>query len=532
MPLQPPLGVRLTNPDVPSGSHVDHELRDLSFRSSIPGGFEYADAALDRPLRVAARELQQFTDFLVYDKRTLETVWQGELDDPGRAASSAGEVYTLRARGPAQTTDDKTFAVIYTDRMTDRIVRSNSSRKSMTTEAEGDGIKIMALRGDGTGSTSFAQMDANQFIDIGQQVARIEHSWDSGVTDTDWRVFVSSAPSGSTISNVASNTAGGAYTGYNVVVGDTRPQYRFARQNTAQTIANDATWLIFANMKFIGRRYNWDGTLNTAAHSGTVVAADVIRDVIGRALGNVVDLGWSTIAATAVSIDQLAYTDGTTARRVLTELMAIEPDSRWAMWEKRASGKYRFVWDYWPTSTIRYIVREYDEFDGPSSAADLWDSVLVRYKQPSGRIAYAVRTKTVAVLTDSNRNRQAFLDISDEVGSAGLANAVGDAFLNDHNAAPNTGRLAVSTPVWDRQTGRVVDPWLLRPGALIAVPGILPRPDRLNKAGRDGQTVFRFVGHDYTASTNRASLELDNSPVATSEQVAALRRRFEQRRRR
>ena len=113
-----------------------------------------------------------------------------------------------------------------------------------------------------------------------------------------------------------------------------------------------------------------------------------------------------------------------------------------------------------------------------------------------------------------------------------MAQEVGDAWLVEHSAAPNAGTLSVSTPIFDNDAGREVNPWEIRPGHLIRVRDVLPRVDALNATARDAVTVFKIVAVDYNADTNTARLELDSQPRTIAGLLSETERRLDQLRKR
>jgi hypothetical protein len=81
----------------------------------------------------------------------------------------------------------------------------------------------------------------------------------------------------------------------------------------------------------------------------------------------------------------------------------------------------------------------------------------------------------------------------------------------------------IARPIHDILAGRMVQPWEIRPGTLIRVRGILPRPDSLNATARDGLTVFRIVSVEFRASDAAAVLELDSYSTSVARALADLR---------
>jgi hypothetical protein len=74
----------------------------------------------------------------------------------------------------------------------------------------------------------------------------------------------------------------------------------------------------------------------------------------------------------------------------------------------------------------------------------------------------------------------------------------------------------------DLYTGRMVQPWEIKPGYLVRVREVLPRIDTLNATERDGVTVFKIAAVDFSAAQGAASLELDSYPMTVSHAIAQL----------
>src|SRR5205085_7027166 len=118
------------------------------------------------------------------------------------------------------------------------------------------------------------------------------------------------------------------------------------------------------------------------------------------------------------------------------------------------------------------------------------------------------------------------IDLGDEPGSAANAQQVGDQFLAQHATPPNAGTLTVARRIRDLDTGRMVEPYEIRPGELVRVRGTRPYPDSLNASARDGVTVFRLVQTDWSDSDGTCRLSLDNPRDSTTNAVnRAIRKR-------
>jgi hypothetical protein len=142
---------------------------------------------------------------------------------------------------------------------------------------------------------------------------------------------------------------------------------------------------------------------------------------------------------------------------------------------------------------------------------ELFDSVVVAYRDTAGKYQTSRLTQTVPELVAAGISREGYIDLGDQ-GSAGNATQVGTQFLAEHATPPNRGTVTIKRPIRDLVTGRWIQPWEIRPGTLMRVQGVTPRPDALNPVGigRDAQTIFRLVAATYSANDNAVVCELDS----------------------
>ena len=176
MSIPVPLTVRLKTRR--KDMDVTAQLVDLRFRSSIPGGFATCTFSLNRPLDVQPDEIEYFGKVYVYDGRNGRTIWEGRLEDAGRAAGDRGEVWSLSATGPRAHAQDQTFPVVYVDRSLERWVRSSYSTSKAVTEvgevdADTPALIMRANEGDAL-DTNWACDFIYRFMAYnGQHIARV-----------------------------------------------------------------------------------------------------------------------------------------------------------------------------------------------------------------------------------------------------------------------------------------------------------------------------------------------------------------------
>lgn len=544
MSLPIPLSVRLRT--ARTDLHVTRHLRDLSFRSVANGGYASAALSFDRPLSLQPDEVAYYGSVHIYDTRSGKTVWEGRLEDPGRSAGTDGQVWELRAVGPSAHASDRTVPLIYVDRNLAGFERSDNAtpggRDSRATDPGGGGgdnaIVLQWPQGLSIAANARVVVQYRPVWRAGQKLARVDYSWDVGVTAGANFVDAIARTDGSQASadvarGDAWNAAGGGSSPRVVVTNWTNGRntidLRILYTGGAITIADDLAWASLFNIVILAMRFNADGSEKTTGYSSnTVLASDVVADLLGRLLPQY-DGANASIATTSFAIEQLAYPDGVTAARVLDDLLMFEPGYRWGAWESNSAGKHRFEFSQWPT-VVRYEADAHDGYTSTGSAEGLYNAVSVRYRDINGQILSTRRTSTVPELTAAGLTREAQLDLGDEAGTPANANRAGDQFLAEHSAAPNAGRLTIARPIRDLITGHLLMPWEIVPGNLIRVRGIAPRVDALNATSRDGVTIFKIASHQYSAGNAAADLELDSYSPSTARALADLQRPIARRR--
>ncbi|WP_194821314.1 hypothetical protein [Micromonospora sp. S-DT3-3-22] len=541
MSLPIPLTVRLRTSR--GTRDITRDVRDIAIRWTDPGGHATCQASLDRPLTVQPAEIAYYGDLTVHDGRHGGVVWDGRLEDPGRSAGTQGQVWDLAAVGGQAHTRDRTVPLIYIDNPLTSLDRVDNATPrgddSIATDPGNTASQQQSLvlsfpNGLAVGTNARIVLRYDGLRRTGQKLSRVDHtSWDAGRTDTAFQVEVLCRTDGSLASGEVArsdnwNTAGGGSSprriGTHWTAGRNTAEWRAIYSGVGGTISNDLHWASIGGMLVMATRYTAAGVeqlTGTPYGNSYVLAHEVVADLLGRLLPKFDGAG-ATIATTSYQIDQMAYPDGVQPARVLEDLMSMEAGYTWRAWERNAAGLYRFEWVQQP-STVRYEADVVDGYDSQGSADGLYNQVTVRWKDPKGRPQTTIRTATVPELSAAGLIRQEIIDLGSDVGSASAAARAGDQWLADRRYAPNAGRLRVARPILDLQTGRMVQPWEIRPG-LIRVRGILPRTDALNPtASRDGVTIFRIVGSEYRASDAAATLDLDSYAPSTARLIAGTR---------
>lgn len=556
-----PLQVVLTGTAANAGTlDITPDIRDLQMRWSDPGGYASCQVSLDRPLSLQPSEVAYFNALSVFDARTGQVVWDGRLEDPGRSGGGQnGNVYNLAAIGGQAHTRDEVKPRFYVDNTLDFFRSYTTSKAGDFQIAEDPGE---ALGADGEVKQALVMQfpqgtvvtDAGPRVQVrydrpkraGVNIARVDYSWDAGVTDPLYllSIFFSRGAIGSgfprpSAATYALNTAGGDPAAHVIANPISLNQmdsldFRLARVTTTpHTIPNDNYWVSVKDMNVVATRFDIDGDFisDPAEYANPfILPHEVIGDLVGRHLPQLEADHRSIDHGSTYQIGQLAYMDGCDAETVLTDLMALDAGYTWRVWERggllsttttgSVSGKFQFEWQPIPTQ-VRYEADLIDGYESTGSIDTVYNQVSVRWSEATGRSRSTLVTSFVGVLDDAGVVRRGQIDLGDEVGTAESAQRAGEQWLIDRATATNAGRLRIARPILDLVSGRMVMPWEIRPG-LIRVKGIQPHPDVLNVSTRDGVTTFRIIGHDFSASDGAATLELDSYPPSLAHVVANL----------
>jgi hypothetical protein len=550
-----PLCVRLTNDNM--DTYITSQVSDVSYRAVVPGGFASATFSLHHPLRWTPDMLAIFTDVTVYDGRSGAVMWQGRLEDPARALGSEGEVWSLTAIGPSAHASDQTTPLIYVDSRLSAWERLNTSNPVDAEVSVGNNPAFLAYDSDDRHQALILRFPEGTTLDYptlnvaeaiyapvlgaGQTIGRLTYDIsvypgvghyyaiilrDATVADT----YVESrvATSSSTGDYVGSSTSGTyGWTLWDPAWLPERITIRIERApGGAGTKAPVGAWVAFAGLRVLGTRVGKDGGAPSVGGGDFVYAHNVVDDLLGRLLSRY-DGPNAVVTAAAVpfEIRQFAYPEGTTAGGVLNDLMTFDPTYYWAAWEAAASGgRHYFEWVTYPT-TVAYEVGASDGFSSPASAGELYNQVLVRWKDVDGRSRITVRTSTVTELTSAGLTRSppSVIELGSEVGTEAAAELAGDKFLVGHASAANAGTFVARGPMFDLNVGRMVQPWelpRLAPGKLIKIRDVAPRVDALNPTASDGTTTFRVRSVDYSSSSNEATLALESEATSAASLLA------------
>lgn len=537
MSLDPGLSVRVYNDDVDTS--ITQLLSNVSYRSVVPGGYASAELTFKRPLDLRRPEVAAYTHVVITDDDSGETAWQGQLEDPGPAVQSDGDVFQITAMGPSARAGDTTAPRNYIDTDASAFGPKIAPVASATQEvapAAGneDALVITAPGGTVLGSGIVGAMYYDRLVQSRQQLGGIGYSRLAGKTDANYQnelllmaadgTPANETPVSQNWSTVAASLVKVVGTDWTAGLDTVRLTVR--RSGGATTVADDVTWGAFYDVYVAARRLLASGAFapNADHNRAYVLASEVFADLVGSGLLPF-DGATAAITDSTYHIDQFAYPDGANAQQILDDALAFDPACYWAAWE---GDPPRCEFSLWPT-TPAIVASVDDGYEAPQSSADLFNQVMLRWVDGRGRVQtlYAddVTTGISGVLTAAGVNRRAFFDLNTEIGSDANADRYATNFLTDHAYPPNGGTVTLRHPVLDLSTGRLIQPRRVRPGVLAVVNGVDPYPDTLNAIGRDGSAVARVIATEYDAASNSVVCELDSYSRALERSLRRANRR-------
>lgn len=562
--LRVPITVTLST--ATASRNITRSVGDVRFRHTIPGGFASCTVDLNRAFADYSEELAQYARLRFTDGRNGSVLWEGRLEDPGRTASAQGQVWSLTAYGPQAHAKDIEAPYVAADKDLSRWVRGYGTQTYVTDAQEdsqdpsvagrllGPLIRFSASDGTVIGPTSIlARYYYPCFLESGQRVGTILGSARVGpmtgplasehrcrVQLTDDTTMTGGMEQATDFTALAFPQSFSLRKGVDWV-GNDKPvpvlEWRYINQSNT-FVAGSVTWALFGDRLTVRPiMHRADGSEIPTTNGAEVdpeyaAASEIVADLLGGGRLPRFDGAGASIAPTSrTTINQFAYPDPVTADQLLTDLMVVEPLYYWAAWESNAARKARFEWALWP-GEVKHIIAMVDGCDLPTSTAEMYNAVSVRWKDSLGRIRRTRRVSVVPQLDGAGLIRESALDLGDNVSSQEAAVSAGDGFLADHAYPRGTGTLTVAREVMDRQTGRMLAPWELRPGCLVQIRGADPSAYSQGASARNGRNVFRVIAVEFDSSTGAATLELDSPPNSIWDQIGAANRDLVTRRRR
>jgi hypothetical protein len=591
-----PLGVRIYDHQGNIDQWVTRWVDGLQFRSVIPGGFASATFTLHVPqymYPVAAAWstrapriplVQLFNRVQVVDLRSGEIAWEGRIDSAARVADD-GFAWDVGCAGAMVSATDISRPVFYADSSLDwwSTRETQPSRAALFTWSRTDSPPSLGVElktdsqwdngGLSTGGGLWAPYYHFLCLATAQYLGRITVNYRSTGPSTiavrasvytpstsTWQGIDSTALSSADVTKA--NPVGGAssFTSTQAQV----VNFDVNGPSTAVIISssNPAT-ISFTNPIIIAMRMDRNGNnLTATANYGTdyVTVSQVVEDVLGRFLNN----GWSaagpnvpangSVGAAGAYIDtsdttpitDLKWPNGVTAADILNQLMTVQTNAYWAIWESQNtatngadSQRYRFEWATWPAGW-GYQASSVDGLDEQPDGSGIYNYVFYRFQgtqfggvTPGGSYVpppdlqewWDFTDPRTAPLLDDRVTRAATVA---KDGPVTNGSALASAWIAENGQEVNAGSLTVKRPIQffdagansGSGAGRTVDPWMIRPGKLIRITDVPTQSDAASinhgttaPPATHAGSVFRVISTDYDAADNSCRLGLDQVDI-------------------
>lgn len=522
--------------------------------------------------------VQLFNRVQVVDLRSGEIAWEGRIDSAARV-SDDGFAWDIGCAGAMIAATDITRPVFYADSSLDSWKENPQYSGQVFDYSRIDSGPTLQV-GMTAGQTWTTTLALQAFIHnlcyaTNQYLARFSATYGgsapsaTGGTSISVRADVYTPSTGSIQTGVDVTAFGGGPTRKANPVGGTNSfsstvaqaielsVYNSSGTTTCTIPASNPGYGLIVNPVVITQRMDRTGTLitSTSAYATDyVTVSQVVEDVLGRFLVG----GWTFSSGAPLDnpspgqvrssdafidttdttpITDLKFVDGASAADILNTLMTVQTDAYWAIWESKSgatnapdSNRYRFEWATWPAGW-GYIASAISELDEQPDAGDVYNMVWYQYQGADSLRTQLTDTflqewwdfgdQTTAPLLRDRLTRGATVKRD---GITTNADVLAAQWIADNGREKNTGSVTVRGPIqlYDAGVGsysgagRMVDPWLIRPGRLIRLPDVPPQADMTNvdhgttapPATHTG-SVFKVVATNYDSSDNSCRLELD-----------------------
>lgn len=538
---QIPLGVRIRNARY-DGMITGWLHEAPSFSEADPGGMTAASFVVDQRNGARSDIFQPYSRVYIFDKRTGDTVFEGDTTHPGRSFGADGNLLQVNVDGPVTRLEDWSGKRIYCDSDMTAWERSFNSTVSATNEAgedrggSGEDALTLAFPMNQHVETNHrSEVGYKRIRDAGQTLGRINYRFDAGQNSTSpgWFVrLIATAPS------VVARATGLLLAGQPLSAAYVGPSWASTANvaylqliwtggtSSTGTAGNDIVWASLMDVTVVAALFLKDGTARTgAAHNDYVTAQQVWEDMLGDPLllANTFDgPGAQLDAGDLYQFTQLAFPDGITPLGIAQALMQMEPDCTFLTGASDpVTDKYSVIWLDRPTK-VRYecVVWE-DDIDASPQAVEQYNRAVTRYQSKVGDIRQTITSQAIPEMDAVGRVRTKYTDLGDISGDVPGALATNAAVLKNHRFPQNGGRVSISRSIVDLFTGRTVEPWEIKPAYLMRIVGANPAPDALNATASNGSTVCRIVNKSYDGASGTATLDLDAQPWGVVQAIKA-----------
>jgi hypothetical protein len=515
-------------PDEVEADDVPH---DLTFGSSIPGGFKDLSCSLLRRIDIEYSDQALFDDVRVYGPGN-ETVWEGRLVQFPRTHDAAAFSVTPGAVGwSSHLRDDPSFREIYVDRDLARWRGASVQRRlNLSGQFGQSDPSVVADESTGQPSLRTGWLGAWTATSAGLSEAYYDGGWagsigslyyawkkiaavNSGDANWHWDAIVDDADTSPVGDTSGELRAAGPGTGTVTATTATR---RFAIVRLYYALAaagaDNVDYSVFWTCLAV---YGDHGLTKQGTDSATSAKGFYASDVIAHIVTSAAPLLTYTtgvdgsISPTTFVIPHLAFAEPTTAEDAILATNAYHM-YEWGVWEDREffyrqTSPDRLTWEARLGDGARLNL-EGDQ------AENVYNGVIVRYTEPDGTQKVvgppgATADATDATLADDSETnpvnthgiprRWAILNVSQTTTQA-AAIQLGAVWLAEHSLPQRRGSLDVTGTILHPTAGRL-------PVSRVRA------GDYVRVSDHPADEPRRIIEARYTHPTRTASLTLDNT---------------------
>ncbi|MGH1563027.1 hypothetical protein [Mumia sp. DW29H23] len=472
------VAVRLKTPTV--DRDVTHLVEGkLGFTTQAPGGEVQCTFRLNAGYD-AFPDLGPMSRAWVSDDHGNPLWGAGYADNPGKAYDGA-QGFDLTFRGGVSRGEDVSRLQVFIDTSQEHLEEWDGAGSASRVSSASAGVSplpgqtgvdaavIQFNQGTTVGPGQFAGLKYTALEGAAQTLGAYSFGSRAGLTSGDYVLRIAgvgnnndrNANTGAATQSMTNTSFGFAPTSLFLI---------WSRTGPATNVGSENAWGGFYNPLVKGLLLNRMGAVVNGNTNRYVLASDVVADLVGRGL-LAVDAAAAEIAASTFQIDQLVYTDGATAARVLDDLAEFEPDMMWWIGGSTSDTGHQFRFVPWPTKP-RYELWSDDGIEFPGTESDLCDRVTVFYIDAKGRkqSTTVVTTDPVVLARLDGRQRSApSATLPDGLGSAANAVKAAQAILANSNAVAQAGNVTIARRVKDLVTGNMLAPAALRSGEVARV---------------------------------------------------------------
>lgn len=232
-------------------------------------------------------------------------------------------------------------------------------------------------------------------------------------------------------------------------------------------------WTAISNVVVAGQRVDKYGQNTSMPDITTVLASDIVADLIGRCLVGIIDPVRSVVETTDFAISQADYTGAYRAGDILDDMQMLHQGHFWRIGHPDASTQTRLsamTWREWDTEP-RYVLPDDTSLDLQGTGDPLADQVVVTWidwkGRPQKRTYTADPDKYPDIAGMAGRRQPDTVDLGEELGEAAIADRVGTAVLDVVARRARAGTATITDEILDASTQTLVRPSRIEAGSIV-----------------------------------------------------------------